>query len=67
MKMHRILCAGGGRGGSRAGLAAGGHGSPLQGVGRGRRFPGAGAGVRRRRRRRQRPEGELVMWATRHV
>lgn len=67
MKMYRVLCAGGGRGGGRAGLAARGHGSPLQGVGRRRRLPATGAGVRRGRRRRQRSEGELVVWATRHI
>lgn len=67
MKMYRVLCAGGGRGGSRAGLAARGHGSPLQGVGRRRRLPATGAGVWWGRRRRQRSEGELVMWATRHI
>lgn len=67
MEMHRILCTGGGSGGSRAGLAAGRHRPPLECVGCWRRFPGAGARVRWRRRRRQGSECELVMWAPWHV
>lgn len=44
------------------GLAAGGHGLPLEAdLGVGRRA-GTGAGVGRRRRRRQRAKGELATW-----
>jgi len=67
MEMHRILCAGGGCWGSRAGLAAGCHWSPLERVGRRRWFPGAGARMWWWRRWWERSECELVVWAPRHV
>lgn len=60
----RLVCARAGIRGLAAlvGLAAGGHGLPLQAdLGVGRRT-GTGAGVGRWRRRRQRAEGELATW-----